>query len=365
MQIRPLSTDALTASSGSAAAPQVTGTQATGTSTGVSTAASTSPARVRTEASAALRPTGQAERPGQAQIARTQQAMDYLRGLNGALEGLKSAASAQLAQQLQAQPQAPGAQAGTDAVLSTQRLQQVQALWRQRGASSGGALDAQLQLAPDGFARQAFKVPGLDARSLQLDQGETLSFITGASGSNERRIVTAVIGAGLPADQQARSLDLALAPAGVRLHSDADGGVTLSSREADWPAVRDGFSVRGGGVRFPARQFHRLQASPETGALQPEAWRTDDAAALRNTLRELVPAQQRVQAALQQVQAQLEGLDRATAADGSDLAARRDWATRFVQDFHQVGEQPAYAVFAALAPALQGISRDRVDALLG
>ncbi|MCH8179124.1 MAG: hypothetical protein IIA02_04970 [Proteobacteria bacterium] len=367
MQIRPLSTDALPASSGGASATQVAATQATGT------ARAPAPSRTDTPAAAtgtALRPTEQTARPGQLQIARTQQALDYLQGLDEALEGLKSAASAQLAHLAQPaqQRQTPGAQAEASAALSARQLQHVQALWRQRGQASGGALDTQLRLAPDGVARQAFKVPGLDARSLQLDQGETLSFITGASASSERRIATAVIGPGLNAAQQARSLDLALAPAGVRLHTDAAGEVTLSSREADWPAVREGFSVRGGGVRFPARQFHRLQASPQPDALQPDTWRADDATALRDTLRQLVPAQQRVQAAVQQAQGQLDALDRSASSPDTDgatrLAERQAWATRFAQDFQQVGEQAPYAVFAALAPALQGISRERVDALL-
>lgn len=352
MQIRPLSTEALPAPSSGTATSQVTGTALTGQSPRVEAPA------VGQTGSAPLRPADTRQRPDQMQVARTQQALAYLETLGQALEGLKSAVSGQLAPS--SSDVAPAS--------ALPQLQRVQALWQQRAQASGGGLDAQLQLHPDGATRQAFKVPGLDARSLQQSQGETLSFITGANPAGERRIVTAVLASGLPATQQARTLDLALAPAGVRLHLDAQGGVNLSIREADWPAVRDGFSVQGGGVRFPARQFHRLQASPLPDALRPDTWRTDGTDALRDTLRQLVPAQQRVQAALKDAQAQLDAQDQQlqdplnTAA--SSLDERQAWATRFVQDFQQVGEQPPYAVFAALAPALQGISRPRVEALL-
>ena len=352
MQIRPLSTEALPAPSSGTAASQVTGTAlVTGQSAHVE-----APAMAQS-GSAPLRPAGALQRPDQMQVARTQQSLAYLATLGQALEELKSAASGQLVQQAPVTPVSAQAQ-----------LQRVQALWQQRAQASGGGLDAQLQLQPDGATRQAFQVPGLDARSLQQGQGETLSFITGANPTGERRIVTAVLTPGLPAAQQARTLDLALAPAGVRLHLDAQGRVKLSTREADWPAVRDGFSVQGGGVRFPARQFHRLQASPVPDALRPDTWRTDDADALRDTLRQLVSAQQRVQAALKSAQAQLDAQDQQLQdplnTSGSSLNERQAWATRFAQDFQQVGEQAPYAVFAALAPALQGVSRPRVEALL-
>lgn len=364
MQIRPLSTEALPAPSSGTAASQVTGTALTGTSPPVE-----APAMAQGGV-APLRSAGTRQRPDQMQVARTQQTLAYLETLGQALEGLKSAASGQLVRQAQQPPPtpSPGDIAPPPPVSAQPQLQRVQALWQQRAQASGGGLDAQLQLQPDGATRQAFKVPGLDARSLQQSQGETLSFITGANPTGERRIVTAVLTSGLPAAQQARTLDLALAPAGVRLHLDAQGGVSLSTRETDWPAVRDGFSVQGGGVRFPARQFHRLQASPVPDALRPETWRTDDTDALRDTLRQLVPAQQRVQAALQGAQAQLDAQDQQLQdplnPSGPSLDERQAWATRFAQDFQQVGEQPPYAVFAALAPALQGISRPRVEALL-
>lgn len=359
MQILPLSTGTLVGPQGTSQTGQTQQVPGTGAARPLDTSEST-----QTSASGHATPLRAAspatlERPTTLQVSRAQQAQSYLQALGSELEGLKSAASAQLAQPV---PTAPG----TGSV--DLRLQRVQALWQQRAQASGGSLDNQLQLQADGEARRGFKVPGLDARSLQQTQGETLSFITGASPPGDRRIVTAVLTPGTSVEQQARALDLALAPAGVRLQLDGQGEVSLSSTEAQWPTVRDSFSVQGGGVRFPARQFHRLQATAQADVLNPQGWRTTDATALRETLQQIVPAQQRVRAALNAVQGTLDDQGRAlqasSAAAGQDPAELQAWAEGFAKDFSQVGEQAPYAVFASLAPALQGVSRPRVEALL-
>lgn len=289
--------------------------------------------------------------------ARAQLAMAYLKELDQALSVLKTETSGLLA--------ASGESRSRE--VASAPLMHVQTLWQQRVSASLGALDPQLAFQADGDARRSFSVPGLDAQSLARPEAETLSFITGLGGP--ARIVSASLPPGASGTEQVRIVDRALAPAGVRLlQSEGDLALTLSTRESDWATVRDGFSVQGGGVRFPARQFHRLLAQPRGDALQPDTWRVNSEADLRDTLRQVVKAQQRVHAATQHVQAALNAQDEQLQAHLASKAnapeAENAWAARFTQDFARLGNQPPYAVFAALAPALQGLHRDHVTALL-
>ncbi len=283
-------------------------------------------------------------------VGAAQQTLAWLDTLTTRLDKLKTDLSAQLAGPAVQRPLA-------------QDIAQVQALWQQRQAATLGRLDTQLRFTPDAEAHQRFQVQGLDQRSLQSGARETLAFTTGAAGPVDQRVRTAVIDPAYDETAVRRVLDHALAPAGMRVTQAADGQVLLSTPESQWPAVRDGLSVKGGGIRFPGQQFHRVRTEPEAPAMQPQAWKADTPAEQRQTLQQVLPALAQVRHARQTVQSSLDQAGQALAiAPSSGDAA---WARQFAGDFAASAEQPGYAMFAALAPALQGVSRQRAEAVLG
>lgn len=282
-------------------------------------------------------------------VNRAQQTLSYLDQLDEQLAALKSEASAQLS--------VPASPRTLDA-----RLQRVQALWQQRPQATGGALSPQLRFSASGQTEQTFRLRGLDARAMALPDRETLSFLTASGSLADRRVLTAVLTPAQTPEERLNRLDEALAPAGIRVHRQADGDLTLQTSEARWPSLRDGLSVRGGGIRFPGNQFHRVKLEAEPDALQPGTWRVNDAQALRQTLQQVVPAQSQVRAARAQVAQTLDTLTDSQRATGS--MADPQWAQDFARSFAELGQESSYSVFAALAPAVQGISRPRTEALL-
>ena len=243
-----------------------------------------------------------------------------------------------------------------------QDIAQVQALWQQRQASTQGKLDAQLRFTPDTEARQRFQVRGLDQRSLQSGERETLAFTTGSAGPVDQRVRTAVIDPAYDEAAVRRLLDHTLAPAGVRVAQADDGQVVLSTPESQWPAVRDGLSVKGGGIRFPGQQFHRVRTEPEAPALLPQAWKADTPAEQRQTLQQVLPALTQARHARQTVQASLD--QAAQTLSGPPPASETAWAQQFAKDFSDIAKQPGYGLFAAVAPAVQGLSSMRAQAVL-
>ncbi|MDE2400224.1 MAG: hypothetical protein KGL90_00975 [Burkholderiales bacterium] len=126
--------------------------------------------------------------------------------------------------------------------------------------------------------------------------------------------------------------------------------------------MRDNLSIKGAGIRFPGQQFHRIKAEPLPDALAALGWTGFDTDALRQTLQQVAPTLEQVQQARNSVRSTLqEAGQQLTASATPDVG---QWAQGFAQDFARIGEQPPYALFTALAPAVQGISRQRVDALL-
>lgn len=282
-------------------------------------------------------------------IANGQQTQSYLTQLADQLEGLKTEISTQLS--------SPTLPRSID-----NRLQRFTALWQQRPQATGHSLSGQLDYSADGLAQQRFTMRGLDLRNLQLSERETLSFVTGTNTPTDRRILTAVLTPEQSPTDRLRLIDKTLAVAQIRVGHNAQGEVSLSTPDANWPNVRDGMSIKGGGIRFPANQFHRIKLEAEPDAIRPETWKTQDAPALRETLLRVIPALAKVRQASETVQQDLNALvDRLAALGSTDQA---DWAHTFVSEFAAMGQQPGYAVFAALAPAVQGVSRHRVENLL-
>lgn len=282
-------------------------------------------------------------------VANGQQTQAYLAQLTTQLEGLKSEISAQLS--------SPTSNHSIDA-----RLQRFTALWQQRPQATGNSLSGQLDYSADGLAQQTFKMRGLDVRTLHMSERETLSFLTGSSTPSDQRILTAVLTPDQSPAERLRLIDQTLAVSQIRVGYNAQGEITLSTPDANWPQVRDGLSVRGGGVRFPANQFHRIKLEAEPDAIRPDTWQTQDALSLRRTLQHLIPALDKVRQASGTVQLDLDAAAVQLAPAGA--TDQPGWAHTFVSEFAALGTQPGYAVFAALAPAVQGLSRQRVENLL-
>lgn len=282
-------------------------------------------------------------------VAAAQQTLAWLDTLTTRLDKLKTDLSAQLAGPAVQRPLA-------------QDIAQVQALWQQRQDATQGRLDAQLRFTPDTEARQRFRVPGLDQRSLRSGERETLAFTTGAAGPADQRVRTAVIDPAYDEAAVRRLLDHTLAPAGVRVAQADDGQVVLSTPESQWPAVRDGLSVKGGGIRFPGQQFHRVRTEPEAPALQPQTWKADTPAEQRQTLQQVLPALAQARQARQSVQPTLDQAEQALSTPPP--ASEAAWAQQFAKDFSSIAEQAGYGLFAAVAPAVQGLSSTRARAVL-
>lgn len=282
-------------------------------------------------------------------VAAAQQTLVWLDTLSTRLDKLKSDLSAQLAGPAVQRPLA-------------QDIDQVQALWQKRQAATQGRLDAQLRFTPDAEAHQRFQVRGLDQRSLQSGERETLAFTTGSAGPVDQRVRTAVIDPAYDEAAVRRLLDHTLAPAHVRVSQAGDGQVVLSTPESQWPAVRDGLSIKGGGIRFPGQQFHRVRTEPEAPALQPQAWKADTPIEQRQTLQQVLPALAQIRQARQVVQSSLD--QAAQALPSAPPAGEAAWAQQFAMDFSAIADQTGYGLFAAMAPAVQGLTSTRARAVL-
>lgn len=234
-------------------------------------------------------------------------------------------------------------------------LEQVDARWRQRHAASAGGLDGQLHYTAAGGAQVSFRIAGLDARSLQQGKRETLalSFGTGAPKVLSVRID--------PTRDGVRQLADALLPAGIRVVGENGAGdLGLSVSEADWPALRDTVAIRGEGMRFPAGAFHRVRAKAEPEAIDPAAWAIHDEASMRQTLNRVTRALDGVGAAKEQVRAVMADAAAGTVVPEQDGAVAASFSIRFVE----MTEKPGFETLSAVLPALNGISRRRVESLL-
>lgn len=278
------------------------------------------------------------------QFAGAQQALSFLDDLGGQLRSLKDG----LVNPLVHDP------AALDAML--QRLDRT---WRDRHASSGGGLSAQLVYSATEPAEQSFTVRGLSLRTLQSGERETLSF---AVDSVAPGLPTVLVEPGLPDDLLVQRFDRALAAARIRVREGEQGSLVFSTPEAAWDAVRDSLAIKGDGIRFPTGQFNRLRTDPRPEALQPQSWTVTDANGRRQTL-------QRVLQAMDAVQQTRETVANSLADAGRRLyrarpADERAWAERFAAHFASLAREPGYEAFASIGASLSGVHRERVHALL-
>jgi hypothetical protein len=277
----------------------------------------------------------------QDQVARAQQALDYLDRVAGQLENLKGEISARLAGSRNSQQRATATGQLDHAV------RQLANSLAARRSSAGGGVDASLNF--DGApATQRFRIRGLDLDTLQQNAPQTLAFSVGGVGGPQ---LSATITPGQTDEETARAIDRALAPLGVRASLDR-GGLVFSTPEANWPSVKDSVAVSGRG---------RVATEEVAASPAPQQWDTGNADALRQSLREVVQALERVRrsqdaASMALSSASVQVSAATTPPPEVEIAA---------DDFASAAANTNYDSLIALTSALVGVSRERVLALLG
>ena len=282
------------------------------------------------------------------QVATAQQTLDFLGGLSSQLQAFKT----QLTRELSGGFVKEGA-------LANQR-QHLQQLWQERQVRSSGGLNDQLDYSGDGQALQHFRIRGLDAFNLQSKTNETLTF---SLAGTPRQTMAVQVGPGLPMSIMASRFDQALAPAGIRVTVNAQGGeLDFAVPQSQWAQVQDALMIKGDGKRFPTGEFSRLRLAAEPAAIAPTSWQIDTLAEHRQTLSQVVQAVRRVAQVSEKVQRVLadthQTLSQQSAAAGATEAAS------FTQGFAALVRDPRYSSLSALATSLQGLPRYRIENLL-
>ncbi|NML63301.1 hypothetical protein HHL21_19860 [Massilia sp. RP-1-19] len=216
-----------------------------------------------------------------------------------------------------------------------------------RRKSAGDKLNAQLNYS-SASATQRFSMRGMTLSSLKASGPQMMSFSLG--GSNQA--LTVNIERGMSDEEIIQRFDRALAPANVRVSSDANGKLVFTAPEVHWPALRDNLSILGRG---------RVAPEEEPGAVAPQRWGTSDTEALRRSLQEVVRA-------LAQVRSSQAAASRELSAAASRAATAPVPAVdmnALAQDFAATATEPNYDSLLAITSAMVGISRERVLALLG
>lgn len=281
----------------------------------------------------------------QTQVARAQQAVDYLGRVASELETLKGELTAKLTSAR------TGAQAGSRQQLDAQ-VRQLASTLSARKQNAGGSVDANLDYS-DEPAVQRFRIRGLDLASLQQDTPQTLAFSVGGAGGPQ---LSATIQPDQSGDEIAAALDRALAPMGVRASLDNQGQLVFSTPESNWPAVKDSIAVSGHGKVTT----DEVAASPA-----PQQWNLDNSGSttdnLRQSLRDVVQALERVRRSQNAASSALS----AATAQVSESETEPPQVEFAAQDFASAAASTDYDSLVALTSALVGVSRDRVLALLG
>lgn len=273
----------------------------------------------------------------QGDVARAQQALDYLERVASQLEGLKADLSAKItgradpARQIEA------------------RSQQLANALEARRKQAGGGIDAQLSFTDGEPARTRFRIRGFDLAALQSGGQQTYAFSVGSSGGPQ---LTATIEPGMTAEEIAARLDRTLSPVKLRVSLDSQQQLVFSAPEAEWDGIKDAIAISGRG---------RVDVSEEAAALKPEQWNIGNPDALRQSLREVLQALARVRIAQDAASAALSAAMARTeqpAIPEAELAA-------ITGDFAATAASHDYESLLAMTSALVGVSRERVQALLG
>ncbi|MCC2971738.1 hypothetical protein [Massilia sp. IC2-476] len=273
----------------------------------------------------------------QGNVARAQQALDYLERVASQLEALKADLSAKItgradpARQIEA------------------RSQQLGNLLEARRKQSGGGVDAQLDFSDGQPAQTRFRIRGFDMAALQSGGQQTYAFSVGSNGGPQ---LTATIEPGMTPEEIAARLDRTLSPVKVRVSLDKDQQLVFSAPEAEWVGMKDAIAISGRG---------RVDTVEEPASLAPEQWNIGNPDALRQSLREVLQALARVRRAQDAASSALS----AAMADTAQQAIPEVELQAIAGDFAATAASHDYQSLLAITSALVGVSRDRVQALLG
>jgi len=273
----------------------------------------------------------------QSEVARAQQALDYLARVATQLEALKADLSARLTGRGAASRQ-----------LET-RARQLSDTLDARRTDGGAGLDAELDFDSTRGAQQRFRIDGLDLASLREGGAQTLGFSVGSVGGPQ---LAATFERGMLDDEIARRLDRTLAPVGIRAALDDGRALVFSTSEARFDGIKDAIAVTGRG---------RVDTVPLPASLAPQEWQLGNPDALRQGLRDVVQALARVRRSQDAATLALSvAMARTTQPDVPhvELAMLAD-------DFSATATSHDYQSLLAITSALVGVSRDRVQALLG
>jgi hypothetical protein len=277
----------------------------------------------------------------QDQVARAQQALDYLDRVATQLETLKGELTAKLA----------GTGAGSRLQLEVHARQLAQTLSTRR-KDGGGGVDNNLNYSTKP-AVQRFRIRGVDIASIKKSAPQTISFSIGGAGGPQMSVN---IEPDQSSAQVARALDRALAPMGVHASLDENGELVFTTPESNWSSVKDSIAVSGRG---------RVTTEEVPANLAPQQWNvsadTGNADALRQSLREVVQALERVHRS----QAAASSAVQAATSQVAEAETPPPDVTLAADDFGKAAASTDYESLLALTSALVGVSRDRVLALLG
>ena len=322
--------------------------------TPVNTAARSAPALVRTQppqepdvgVRQSVRPTphtaprrsqGNWDTRLQGDVASAQQAREYLDRVAAQLESVKAALSAKLT----------GMKSGARDLEA--RARQLGATIAARGTQAGGSVDAQLAFSDGAPAQQRFRITGLDTGMLQAAAPVSLSFSVDGAGGPQ---LAAAFEPEMTPQQIAARLDRTLAPVNVRAGLDGQGRIEFTTAEANWPRVRDSIAISGRG---------RVATETVAPQVNLQDLGTGNADALRQSLREVVQALERVRRSQDAASA---ALNAATLRAAQPELSAEDLAIT-AQDFASTASSHDYESLLAITAALVGVSRERVLALLG
>lgn len=296
------------------------------------------PARLATPAPApARRSRAEWDARLQGDVASAQQAQQYLEQVARELEAVKAALSAKLA----------GMRSGARELEA--RARQLSASLAARTAQAGGSVDAQLAFSEGAPAQQRFRIGGLEVHTLQEAAPLSLAFSIGGAGGPQ---LAAAIEPDMTPAQIAARLDRTLAPLNVRAGLDRQGRIEFSTAEANWPAVRDSIAVSGRG------RAATEAVAPDLALRELDTGNPD---ALRQSLREVVQALERVRRSQAAASAALSAATQRAAQPEISPEALALTA----RDFAATAASHDYESLLAITSALVGVSRERVLALLG
>jgi flavin-binding protein dodecin len=290
----------------------------------------------------------------QDQVARAQQALDYLEQVASQLEAVKGELSSKLASARSASRQQTDSQAS--AQLSA-KVRQLASTLASRRKHAGGGVDANLNFTSKP-AVQRFRIRGLDLASLRSSGPQSLAFSVGGNGGPQLSV-------NIDPDQTdeaiAAAINRAVAPMRVNAGLDGQGALVFTTSEASWPAVKDSIAISGRG---------RVATDEVPAELAPALWNTgggengsngSNGDALRASLREVVQALERVRRSRDAASSALS----AASAEMTQATTPPPQVAEAAQEFASTATNPDYESLLSLTSALVGISRERVLALLG